>query len=378
MKNSWTPFRLLIVTILGATLLLSAYGLLWQKSPATLGVLVPLTGDRAAYGVAIRDGIVLAVDEMNAQQGWAGAPIRLVVEDTKGTSRDCVSAFEKLTSQDKIGVVLGPMSSSEVLSVAPLAEQRQVLLFTPSASSPAISDAGDYVFRNVPSDVFEGGAMAEIAAAKLKLKTMGLLYINTDYGIGVVQAFRAEYEKLGGVIVAAEAYSDGTRDFRTLLQKIKEAAPEALYIVGYKEMGTAVAQKGQLALPQRLLSTAIFEDPEILEAAGPAAEGLVFTSITFDPSNPDPRAVAFTNNFRNRFNREPDGYAASAYDAAHILGEAVRLSGSVAPSELKRALYGMKNFRGLLGDVNFDANGDAHLPIKLKRIVNGRFEQFAP
>jgi branched-chain amino acid transport system substrate-binding protein len=328
--------------------------------------------------VAIRDGINLAVEEINAQGGLQGKPIKLIIEDTKGTTRDCVTAFEKLASQDKMRVVLGPMSSSEVLSVAPLAEQRHILLFTPSASAPAISDAGDYIFRNVPSDVFEGSAMAEIAFAKLNLKTIGILYINTDYGIGVVQTFRAAYEKLGGKVLAAEAYPDGTRDFRTHLQKIKEANPEALYIVGYKEMGTAVAQARELALPQRLLSTAIFEDPEILKAAGAAAEGLVFTSITFDPANPDPRAVAFTKNYRERFKREPDGYAASAFDAAYILAEAARTAGSLEPDRMKNALYQMHDFKGLLGKVNFDAKGDAMLPIRLKRVSHGTFESFEP
>lgn len=378
----WTRARILlaiILGVLGAASVLAVYKPRWPPpSDASWGVLVPLTGDRAAYGVAIRDGIALAVDEMNSQGGPNGARIRLIVEDTKGTTRDCVSAFEKLASQDEVGVVLGPMSSSEVLSVAPLAEQRHILLFTASASSPAISDAGDYIFRNVPSDIFEGNAMAEVAAAKLKLKTIGILYINTDYGIGVVQTFRTAYEKLGGKVGSAETYPDGTRDFRTHLQKVKEAAPEALYIVGYKEMGAAVAQARELALPQRLLSTAIFEDPEILQAAGAAAEGLVFTSITFDPSNPDRRAVTFTKNYKKKFKREPDGYAASAYDAAHILGEAARLAGSLGPDPMKDALYRMKDFKGLLGDVKFDAKGDVLLPIKLKRVTNSKFESFSP
>jgi branched-chain amino acid transport system substrate-binding protein len=379
-KKLSTPARLILAAILVVAVVLVVSKLRQSPPPSDVswGVLLPLTGDRGAYGAAMRDGIALAIDEINAGGGVDGRRIKLIIEDTKSAPRDCVSAFEKLASQDKVPVILGPMSSSEVLSVAPLAEQRHILLFTPSASSPAISDAGDYIFRNVPSDVFEGSAMAEVAADQLKLKSIGILYINTDYGIGVVQTFRAAYEKLGGKVVDAEAYPDGTRDFRTHLQKIKEANPEALYIVGYKEMGAAVAQTKELALPQRLLSTAIFEDPEILKAAGDAAEGLVFTSITFDPANPDPRAVAFTKNYRERFKREPDGYAASAYDAACILAQAARSAGSLEPDRMKDALYHMQDFKGLLGNVKFDAKGDAMLPIRLKRVSHGTFEAFKP
>ena len=114
--------------------------------------------------------------------------------------------------------------------------------------------------------------MAEVAFEKLKLKTICILYINSEYGIGVVQTFQTAYENLGGKVVLADAYPDGTRDFRTHLQKVKEADGEALYLVGYKEMGAAVAQAKDLALSQRLLSTAIFEDPEILQAAGGGRE----------------------------------------------------------------------------------------------------------
>lgn len=379
-KSPSTPARVVLAAILAIAAVLIVNKLRHSPPPSdvTWGVLLPLTGDRGAYGVAMRDGIALAIDEINAGGGVDGRRIKLIVEDTKSAPRDCVSAFEKLASQDKVPVILGPMASSEVLSVAPLAEQRHILLFTPSASAPAISDAGDYIFRNVPSDVFEGSAMAEVATSQLKLETIGILYSNNDYGIGVVQTFRAAYERFGGKVLAAEAYPDGTRDFRTHLQKIKEANPEGLYIVGYKEMGAAVAQSKELALPQRLLSTAIFEDSEILKAAGDAAEGLVFTSITFDPADPDPRAAAFTMNYRERFKREPDGYAASAYDAACILAQAARSSGNYETDRIKDGLYHIQDFEGLLGNVKFDAKGDVTLPIRLKRVFRGKFEAFEP
>lgn len=341
-----------------------------------IGLLAPLTGDRAPYGVAVRDAALLAFSEINADLTIPGTPITIIVEDTRSSTKDCVTAFEKLASQDRVGVVLGPVASSEVLSVAPQAERQRILLFTPTASAPPISNAGDFVFRNVPSDTFESAAMAEIAATKLGLHSVAILQINGDYGAGVTKVFSDAYEKRGGKVTTVQVYPDSTRDFRTLLLKIREANPEAVYFVGTKEMGTAVAQAREIGLTQRFISTAIFEDPEILSAAGSAAEGIVFTSITFDPANPDPRAVAFAKAYRQRFNREPDGYAASAYDAAWILASAAKACGSWKAEDLKGSLYRLQGFQGLLGDVKFDQNGDVTLPIKLKRVASGQIEEF--
>jgi len=346
--------------------------------PIRIGVLMPLTGDRGSYGVGMRDAVNLAAEEINSTGGLLGRKVVLVVEDTKSTPRESLSAFEKLTVQDRVGILIGPMSSAEVLAVAPSAESRKVLLFTPSASSPAITTAGDYIFRNVPSDVFEGSAMASVAATKLKFKSVAVLQINSDYGYGVIKEFKEGFERLGGTVRLVEAYPDGVRDFRTSLLKIKESSPQAVLFVGYKEMGVAVGQAREIGLTQQFLSTAIFEDPEILEAAGKSAEGLILTSITFDPANPSARAQAFVAAYEKKTGRKPDGYAASAYDASYVLATAIRSAKSSDPSAIKDALYHLPTFDGLIGTTQFDRNGDAMLPIKLKRVRNGKFETFAP
>lgn len=349
-----------------------------KQGTVQFGVLMPLTGDRAAYGAAMRDAILMAQKEINQAGGVLGKELTVNVEDTKSAPREGLNAFEKLTVADGVGLVIGPMSSSEVLAVAPVAEARKVVLFTPSASSPEITAAGDYIFRNVPSDVFEGGLMASFAREKLALSSVAVLQIGNDYGYGVVEAFRKEFERLGGSVLKVEAYPDGTRDFRTPLFGLKETNAEAIYFVGYKEMGFAVSQARELGLSQQFLSTAIFEDPEILGSAGEAANGLVFSSITFDPSNPSARARRFVAAYSGSTGRQPDGYAASAYDAAHILAEAVKAAGTSNPEKVKEALYGLPEFDGLIGATKFNKNGDAMLPIRLKQVRDGRFESYAP
>ncbi|NJK85501.1 MAG: ABC transporter substrate-binding protein [Bacteroidales bacterium] len=152
-----------------------------------------------------------------------------------------------------------------------------------------MSNSGDYIFRNVPSDIYEGVLMANFSFDSLKFKKIAILFSNTEYGIGVKNSFTNQFSKLGGLIIQ-ESFSDGTNDFRTQLTKIKLQNPDAIYFIGYMELGNMIKQAHDLGIKSQYLTTAIFEDESILNFTAGAAENLIFTSITFDVTNPNERA----------------------------------------------------------------------------------------
>ena len=270
-----------------------------ERKVINIGVILSLSGDRGAYGKSSKKGIDLAIEEINNSSETY--KINPIYEDTKSQSRDAVSAIEKLTSIDKVKIIIGPISSSEVLAIAPIAERNKILLLSPGASSPEITNAGDYIFRNVSSDLYEGALMAEFAFDSIKLKNISIVFINTDYGIGVEETFRNKFKTFGGIILQSISYNDGTRDFRSIALKLKQNKADAIYLIGYKEMGIIVKQFRELGIKTRVISTAIFEDPDILKTAGKSAEGIIFTSITFDPDPTNPRARKFVNSFENNY-----------------------------------------------------------------------------
>lgn len=371
-RNHYVIFVVVVLVII-----LIVIGVTSKKQMETkIGVLAPLTGDRASYGSSLINALELAAEEINKKNANSNKAIKLIIEDTGGVSKNAVTAFEKLTSFDKVPVVIGPMSSTEVLAVAPLAERKQVILFTPSASSPEISNAGDYIFRNVPSDIYEGTKLAEVVCNILKVSKIGILYINNDYGLGVVNTFSEKYVELGGNISSEVSYNEGVDDFKTYLVKIENSKPTAILYVGYKEIGQAMKNAREMGYNQKFISTAIFEDPDVLTAAGKAAEGVVFTSITFDPTSDNLRAKEFANKYEKQFGKQPDGYAATAYDALHIIAMAIDNAGISKSEDIKRALYSIRSFPGLLGSFSFDDNGDVVLDITLKTVKDGRFVNY--
>ncbi|MEA4837494.1 MAG: ABC transporter substrate-binding protein, partial [Rhodospirillaceae bacterium] len=163
-----------------------------QPQPLKIGVIMPLTGELADYGATSLNGIKLAADEINKAGGVHGAPVTLAIGDDQTSPQSGVSAAQKLVSVEKASILIGPMGSGVFIPVAKtVALPAGIPIITGSATSPVIStlDQGKgLVFRSVPSDAFQGVALADVAQNK-GYKSVGVIYINNDYGKGLAENF---------------------------------------------------------------------------------------------------------------------------------------------------------------------------------------------
>lgn len=340
-----------------------------------VGVVLPLTGDLASYGKNAKDGIELAAQELNNMASkWGGGAIRvsLVFEDSKGQPQPAVSAFQKLTTVDRVSCVIGDVASSSTLAMAPLANSKKVILMSPAASAPGITDAGDFVFRVWPSDAFEASVIGDYLEKK-PYRKVGLAYVNNDYGQAMLRIINARLKNFGGVILDAEGFEQNSRDLRAQLTKLAGAAPEVILLVSYpKDSIIFLRQYAELGLHVPIVSTSSFEDPQILKEQGKVAEGVVFSSPL-----PADEADVVVGNFRKayeaKYTKKPGLVADYAYDALRILAEAAKLVGATDGESLRSGLGKIKDFRGASGLINFDANGDVVKPAGLKTVRNGEY-----
>lgn len=340
-----------------------------------VGVIAPFSGPSAQYGEDIRRGYLLAVEEINAQGGVRGRKLQLLFEDSEGKPEKAVSAARKLIFMDKVKVILGPLWSSPVLAVAPICEREKVVLLSSGASSPKITKAGDYIFRNEISDAYGAQKAAELYF-KAGFRRIAILYINNDYGVGVKEVTEKVYRSLGGKVLLAEAFEQDATDFRTPLLKIASRKPQALLIVAYKEAILILRQMEELGIHLQILGTPLMEDRELVEKCGKMAEGIIYAYYgTFDPASRDKRIQEFLRRFQKRFNTMPGYYAPLGYDAVYILAEAIKKGGFTAEG-IKNALYKIRDFPGLTGRTSFDRNGDVIKPVILKIIKNGQFKPY--
>ncbi|HQP89295.1 MAG TPA: penicillin-binding protein activator, partial [Thermoanaerobaculia bacterium] len=221
----------------------------------SIGVVVPLTGEVATYGTAILNGVRLAAEELNSS---SGIHFVLKIEDDQANPRVGVAAARKLITIDRTPAVIGAVASSVTLSIAPIAEQSGVVLLSPASSSPKLTHAGAYIFRNYPSDTLEGD-LAAAFALKRGWRRASVVVMNNDYGVGLQEVFVASYRSGGGVILTNDTFNEGTADFRAMLVRLGRDKPDVIFSVGYgRELGTLARQARALGIRAQLLSTVNF------------------------------------------------------------------------------------------------------------------------
>lgn len=340
-----------------------------------IGAILPLSGDVAVYGKSLQNGMDLALEEYFKTHP-NGMKIEVIYEDSKADPKLAVSSIQKLSSIDKCNIVLGGFSSSEVLSIAPIAEKNKIVLISPTASSPSITNAGDYIFRTTPSDNFDGEIMAKFAYNELKLKNVALLFANNDYGQGISKVFVSKFISLGGKISIQKSFESGVNDFKSQLTAIKETKPDGLYIIAAAEIGIILKQKSELNLVDvQIFTVGLAENPKVIEIAGEAANNVFYSYPSFQVNSADKEILNFVSNFKAKYKNEPDVLAAYGYDLMNITLKAIKNNYDNS-EKIKNALYNLRNFNGVTGQTSFDLNGDVTKTAGIKVIKQGKFEWY--
>lgn len=373
MKKIW--IGIIIVVVILAVVFVTTRT---KKEPGEIkiGAILPLTGNAALYGQSPKKGIDLALEEINEKGGIKGnRKLVVIYEDSKAVPTDGVTACRKLVNIDKVSAIIGGAASSVTLAIAPIAENNRVVVLSPLSSAPAITNAGDFIFRIVPSDMFGGKVAAFFAVGDQEWKSLAILYINNDFGVGLTKVFSEEINNLGGKVLASETYEQGSSDFRTQLSKIKLAKPDALYIVGYREAPQILIQLKEMGLNVQVLGTGDLEDPNLIKIAKKTAEGIYFTQLHYDINDSSTLVQEFVKRFRNKYGSDPDIFAAYGYDAMKVLAFAIAKS-KLDSESIKNELYKMRGYRGVTGSISFDQNGDVVASMGVKVIRDGKFVWF--
>ena len=329
-----------------------------RSNDVVIGWIGPLSGEYAAYGKQVKAGTEVAVAEINAAGGIDGRKLVVIYEDDQLDPKKGVAAFNKLVSVDGVPVVIQAAGSNVMLAEAPLAQRKKVVLISPTCTSPKISDAGDYVFRIAPSDTYQGKVIADIARNDLKASTAAVLYINNDYGVGLKDVFLARFREMGGQVTMSEGFAPETKDFRTLLGKVKADKPDVVFLSSlYQEAALILKQAQELGISAQFIGGDGCFAPELIERAGNAAEGMLVINMQWSPTSDDPKVKAFVQKIRENTSKDPEVYAALGYDCVNVVADALRRSDLTGPS-IRDALQDTTALPGLTGPTSFDSQGD--------------------
>lgn len=345
-----------------------------------IGALDSLTGLGESYGVPLSQTKLLAVEEINAAGGVNGRPLRLVVEDSKCTANDAITAYRRLTDVEGVKIILGATCSSATLGVAPLAEKDGVVLLSPSSTSPDITLAGDYIFRTAINTLQTGTDVGNSMFAH-GTRRLGSITEATDYAEGFRRTAVAQFEKLGGLVVAAESYPSEVIDFRSPLTKLMNENPDAILLGAQSEAsaGGIVKQARELGYDGPIYSEVVPTGPGALSIAGEAATGLM--AVVPNPDLETSVGLDLLTNYRDRFGVVAawPWFQGSAYDGVYIAAECLRRTDDDQDADgFRDCLYDL-TWSGAIDDgYGFDENGDvvgvSHVLIEVLP-VNERTEE---
>lgn len=339
-----------------------------ETGPIKIGVIAPLTGDAAVYGQAVKEGVELALADINLNRD-AGNKVEAIFEDGKCNGKDGASAAQKLVNIDGVKVIVGGSCSGETFGAAPITESAKVILLSPVSSAAKITDLGDYVFRNHPSDNEAGKQLAQYALKNYK--KVAVFSENTDYAQGIRAVFNAEVKNGGGAVVFDESYNSDTNDFRSLVAKMKATGADVVFLCS--QTGATASQLAKQVREQGIKTpflTAYLTGPEFVKT-GSSVEGTVIIDVPGLSS--DEIGKKLVASYLAKYNREPNYkfFIGTSYDATRILVDAVSKVGSDT-SKIKDYLYNLKNYTGSIGTYSLDSNGDVTgLNLVLRQVVNG-------
>ena len=358
-----------------ALLLIGVVGPFQTGAAIKIGEVDPLSGGVSQFGIGCHQGIVLALDQINAAGGVLGQQIELVTEDDQSKPGQSGTAVRKLITQDKVVALLGDATSSATLESAPIAQANKIPMITPSATNPRITQVGDFVFRVCFLDELQGRVIARFARQKLNAaKIFTLIDVKQDYSVDLEKFFKDEFTKLGGSIVGEQSYSSGDTVFRAQLTAIRGLHPDAIYVPGYyQEVALIVKEGRQIGLTMPFLGCDGWANQALIAIGGKAMDGCYFTNH-FSPEDQSPIVKEFVGKYREKYGSVPDTFAALGYDAASILCDSIKRAASSDSLQIRDALAKTAGFEGVTGVISLDANRNAAKPVLVIAIRDGKFE----
>jgi branched-chain amino acid transport system substrate-binding protein len=320
-----------------------------------VAVILSETGELGIYGKEVRRGIELAHEEIQAQGGFDGEPLELVFHDDRSSPEVAEQLARTLIEEEKFRLLVGGTGSDATLAIAPIAEQNETVLLSPSASAPAITDAGAFVFRNYPSDVLEGTSMADFARDR-GLERVVVISQGNAWGEGLTGVFRSRFDSRRRTTEVLQL--DAGADLPALVEQVKGMEPDGVYLVTYADAtGELLPLIRAAGIDAVIMGTSSLR-PQVVEGLGEMAEGLVLTRPEFDGASEENGVRAFVEAFRRKFGSDPDIYSAHGYDALMILWTAMKEAQSADAEDVTRALHKIEGYEGAAGLTTFDDKGD--------------------
>lgn len=377
--------RPLLRGLAAALLAVSALTASNAMADVKIGVLMPLSGKGASYGLQQQVAIQMAVDEIAKTGGVKGEKLQFVTYDTRGENAEAISLTRRLISSDKVLAIIGPYLSAETEVAFPVAVQGKTPIMTASAAKPGIAAKNrPWAFRDaLSSDQMNSKLVDAWLKANPGVKSVVVLTDIKDAFTKVdgTTVFPAVLKERGIKVLDNISFQTADIDYAAQVTKTRELNPDGIVVAGlYNEGGNVVREIRKQGLKQPIVGALGMSSPRYLEIAGPAAEGSMVV-MPFWPDNPEPRVAAWAAEYTRRGKSTPANTDALIYDAIFILKSCIETSGvtnkeadlAADRERIRGCLEKMPTYDGIVGPVRFNADGDAVLQPTVLQARGGKW-----
>ena len=321
-----------------------------------IAMVIPTTGALTQYGDMVKEGATTAVEMTNAAGGINGKKIELVaVDDACEPKQGPVAANRVVNS--KIGYVIGPVCSGASIAAAPVYNNEGVVVVTPSATSPALTDGKNYqfIFRTIGRDDQQGPSAAKFIINQAKPKKVAVLHDKQSYGQGIASSVRDDLKKANVDVALFEGINAGDSDYSAVITKLKSAGIDFVYFGGYHpEMGLLLRQAAEQGLKVRMMGPEGVGNPEVNAIAGNAVEGMLVTLPADFAANPKNAAVVTA--FKDKKRNAGGAFQLTSFAAAKSLIAAIKAAGD-NPTKVAEYLH-KSTVDTVLGPISWNKQGD--------------------
>lgn len=318
-----------------------------------VGAAFALSGSIAVYGEGFKKVVDMAAEEINAAGGMKGNKMEIVYEDNKSTPKDCVTAVRKLIAVDKVPVLFGPAGSSNFMAAAPVAQENKVVMLSAQGAAPALTKAGEYIFRVFPSDILQGKGVSELCV-RLGYKEVPVMYVNNDWGLGLKNSFVENFRKAGGRVTDEIPYDENKSDYRAELIRATKGNPKATVNLTYiKEGAVMFKQAYEMGIKTQWICGSAARAPKLVELAGKAVEGIIGTYPFV--SHETKEYKSFLAAYKKRYGDDKIPiFGDYNYDMVYMTAKAIEKGGYTSDG-IRKALFEVaRGYRGVTGNKTFD------------------------
>lgn len=323
-----------------------------------IGLIAEITGPNAEAGNYTLNGAKLAVDDINKKGGILGKQVELVIEDNQSTNPGTVLAFTKLGGNKDIPAIIGPIRSTQTQAASPSIAKLGIPTMI-GGSDPSLTKVNNrWLFRCRPSDLYSSRVIANFGVNKLKLKKWVIVHSTDAFGAGGAKALEEALKEYGVEPVLVQGYTNNSQDFTPVVLAIKKSGADVIgsYMTNSQDVGIFAKQLRQLGVTTTWIGSASIVTDTAMKLAGDSLHN-TYGIADFNP-DANPAAKAYAAAYRARHKLEPDVYSSWAFDAMNVIATALNTAKSTQAEDIRKAIVGIKGWKGVEGTYNFDDNGD--------------------